>query len=74
MTSLLTCTIPGTPQQQGSKTRTPQGSTREANRNLAPWRADAIACLRRAALAPARRGEVSCPVCWLIHPEGACDA
>ena len=50
VTSLLTCTIPGTPQQQGSKTRTPQGSTREANRNLAPWRADAIACLRRAAL------------------------
>ena len=50
MTFLLTCIIPGTPQQQGSKTRTPQGSTREANRNLAPWRADAIACLRRAAL------------------------
>jgi crossover junction endodeoxyribonuclease RusA len=50
VTSLLTCIIPGTPQQQGSKTRTPQGSTREANRDLAPWRADAIACLRRAAL------------------------
>ena len=27
-----------------------------------------------ALMAPARRGEVSCPVCWLIHPEGACDA
>ena len=50
MTFLLTCIIPGTPQQQGSKTRTPQGFAREANRNLAPWRADAIACLRRAAL------------------------
>ena len=27
-----------------------------------------------ALMAPARRGEVSCPVCWLLHPEGACDA
>ena len=27
-----------------------------------------------ALMAPARRGEVSCPVCWLIHTEGACDA
>ena len=47
MTSvLLACTIPGTPQQQGSKTRTPQGFSREANRNLVPWRADAIANLQ----------------------------
>lgn len=47
---LLACTIPGTPQQQGSKTRTPQGFSREANRNLAPWRADAISHLQAAAL------------------------
>ena len=26
-----------------------------------------------ALMAPARRGEVSCPTCFLIHPEGACD-
>ena len=24
-------------------------------------------------LPPARAGEVACPACWLIHPEGACD-
>ena len=26
-----------------------------------------------ALMAPARTGEVSCPACFLIHPEGACD-
>lgn len=26
-----------------------------------------------ALMAPARTGEVSCPDCWLVHPEGACD-
>ena len=25
-------------------------------------------------LPAARPGEVACPACWLIHPEGACDA
>ena len=25
-------------------------------------------------LPAARPGEVACPDCWLIHPEGACDA
>ena len=46
----LACTIPGTPQQQGSKTRSAYGTMYEANRNLKPWRAHAITCLRRAAL------------------------
>ena len=50
MTFLLTCMIPGTPQQQGSKRNVGGNRFIEANRNLAPWRADAIACLRRAAL------------------------
>ena len=26
-----------------------------------------------ALMAPARTGEISCPTCFLIHPEGACD-
>ena len=26
-----------------------------------------------ALMAQARTGEVSCPACFLIHPEGACD-
>jgi len=46
--TLLACTIPGTPQQQGSKTRTPQGGMREANRDLESWRAGAITFLQRA--------------------------
>ena len=50
MTFLLTCIIPGTPQQQGSKRNVGGNRFIEANRNLAPWRADAIAYLRRAAL------------------------
>lgn len=45
--SILTCTIPGTPQQQGSKRNVGKFSI-EANKNLAPWRADAIANLRSA--------------------------
>lgn len=52
MTVLLTCAIPGAPQQQGSKRSLGPGRPSiEDNRNLAPWRADAIACLRAAALA-----------------------
>lgn len=51
MSVLLACTIPGTPQQQGSKTRGANGASFEANRALKPWRADAIANLRDAALA-----------------------
>lgn len=47
MTFLLTCIIPGTPQQQGSKRSLGAGRPFiEANRNLAPWRADAIARLQ----------------------------
>ena len=47
MTFLLTCIIPGTPQQQGSKRSLGAGRPFiEANRNLAPWRADAIAYLQ----------------------------
>ena len=45
--SILTCTIPGTPQQQGSKRNVGKVSI-EANKNLAPWRADAIANLQKA--------------------------
>ena len=45
--SILTCTIPGTPQQQGSKRNVGKFSI-EANKNLAPWRADAIANLQQA--------------------------
>lgn len=41
-------TIPGIPQQQGSKTFTRAGFGYEANKNLAPWRRDAIACARDA--------------------------
>ena len=41
-TFALTCTIPGTPQQQGSKTRGAYGAMYEANRRLKPWRAHAI--------------------------------
>ena len=44
----LACTIPGTPQQQGSKTRNAYGTMYEANRNLKPWRAHAITQLRAA--------------------------
>lgn len=47
-TTSLTCTIPGTPQQQGSKTRGANGTMYEANRNLKPWRAHAITQLRAA--------------------------
>lgn len=39
-------TLPGTPQQQGSKTRGANGSSYEANKALPAWRADALtACL-----------------------------
>lgn len=44
---MFTCTIPGTPQQQGSKT-VYHRRTVDSNKNLAPWRADAIWYLRRA--------------------------
>ena len=47
-TVALACTIPGTPQQQGSKTRNAYGTMYEANRNLKPWRAHAITQLRAA--------------------------
>lgn len=43
--SFLEVTIHGTPQQQGSKRNVGKVSI-EANKNLAPWRADAIAVLR----------------------------
>ena len=43
---LLTCIIPGTPQQQGSKRNVGGNRFIEANKNLAPWRADAIAYLQ----------------------------
>lgn len=35
--------------------------------------ADRFDYLVDALMAPARRGEVSCPTCLLIHPEGTCD-
>jgi len=47
-TTPLTCPIPGTPHQQGSKTRGANGTMYEANRRLKPWRAHAITQLRAA--------------------------
>lgn len=44
---ILSTTIPGKPQQQGSK-RFFNGRGVEANKLLAPWRADAIANLQQA--------------------------
>ena len=47
MTQLLSCTVPGTPQAQGSKRSLGLGRPFiETNKHLAPWRADAIASLR----------------------------
>lgn len=43
----LTCTIPGQPEQQGSKRNVGRHMI-EANPRLAPWRADAITYLQRA--------------------------
>jgi crossover junction endodeoxyribonuclease RusA len=45
---MIIFTIPGVPQQQGSKTFTKQGRGYEANKNLAPWRRDALACAAEA--------------------------
>lgn len=46
---IISFTIPGVPQQQGSKTfNRSTGFGYEANKNLAPWRKDAIACIRDA--------------------------
>lgn len=41
---MITFTIPGVPQQQGSKVFTQQGRGYEANKKLAPWRKDALSC------------------------------
>ena len=50
MTVLLTCTILGTPQQQGSKRSLgPRRPSIEDNPKLRPWRADAIAALQASA-------------------------
>lgn len=49
--ALLAVVIPGDPQSQGSKRVVPTGAGPrliESNKRLAPWRADAIACLRAA--------------------------
>ena len=46
----LSCVIPGTPQQQGSKNRGRNGTMYDANRNLPAWRDTAITTLRRAAV------------------------
>lgn len=49
MTISIQFTIPGVPQQQGSKTfNRATGFGYEANKNLAPWRKDAIACATEA--------------------------
>ena len=44
----LTVTIPGIPVPQGSKRHVGNGVMIEANRRLAPWRADAIAAIQQA--------------------------
>ncbi len=47
---MLTCTIPGLPQAQGSKRSLgPDRPFVESNKHLAAWRADAITFLQRAA-------------------------
>ena len=46
MTVRLYAEIPGTPQQQGSK-RLTNGHMIETNRQLAPWRADAIQIIKQ---------------------------
>lgn len=48
MSVLLTCTIPGTPQQQGSRRYLGNGRSIDMNANLKAWRADAITFLQRA--------------------------
>ena len=45
---MITFTIPGVPQQQGSKVFSQQGRGYDANKKLAPWRKDALACIRDA--------------------------
>lgn len=57
---MLTATILGTPQQQGSK-RVFGGRAVEANKKLAPWRADAIATLAKA-MAEQQVGQFAGPV------------
>lgn len=51
-------TIPGIPQAQGSKNFSKAGYAYEANKNLAPWRRDAIACARDARPAGAPEGPI----------------
>jgi len=47
--SILTCTIPGQPEQQGSKRSLGPGRPMlDDNKRLKPWRADAIAHLQEA--------------------------
>lgn len=45
---MITFTVPGLPQQQGSKTYLGRGISIDANKNLKPWRLDAITCARAA--------------------------
>lgn len=50
--------IPGTPQQQGSKTRMPNGFMVESNKKLGSWRRDAIAAAQAAYQGPKIMGPV----------------
>lgn len=50
--------IPGTPQQQGSKTRMPNGFMVESNKKLGSWRRDAIAAAQAAYQGPKIIGPV----------------
>jgi Holliday junction resolvase RusA-like endonuclease len=45
---IIRFTIPGTPQQQGSRRYVGNGITIEANKNLEPWRKVALSCAREA--------------------------
>lgn len=46
--SAVSFTIPGVPQQQGSKVFSRNGYGYEANKNLKPWRATALTVIREA--------------------------
>lgn len=45
---IIAFTIPGEPQQQGTKVKNRYGAMYDENKHLGPWRRDAIACARDA--------------------------
>lgn len=57
-------TIPGTPQQQGSKIVSRYGGMYDANKKLAAWRTDAIAAAQAAWHGPKIIGPVAVEAIW----------